>query len=532
MSRPAQNLMDVQNDCALRQTPRPNAHHSHGYGNYVESFSVILCRISVRVSRAGLAAERVTGSRPGRHRQEGSVPGEKGEKVVGRSQGRRHRVTPHVALVIETSLASGRDILRGIARYVREYGPWSIYHEPRSLEESVPRWLLDWDGDGIIARLQNTGIADAIVSTGIPAVDVLGVVRRPELPLAHVDNEAIARLAADHLLERGFRRFAFCGVDGINWSDERRTAFARAVALAGGECIEYRTTASHGTWEDEQDRLADWVRSLPHPCGVMACNDPAARRCSRRARRSDVRVPDEVAVVGVDNDEPICAIADPTLSSVVADHEGVGFQAAALLDRVASGQVAAGVAVFVPPIGVVTRRSSDVLALADREVAAAIGFIREHACLGLGVDEVCQKLALSRSTLQRRFRHLLGHTIHDEIVGPASNMHRSCWPRPTCRSRRSPCARVSAARSIWERSSGRVSARRPRAIAAGRGVAAGKARPSRREPPVLSRCIKRVLEPRSSTGESRWTMKKRHPIFQEGQYRRWAVRGAIAREAC
>jgi LacI family transcriptional regulator len=336
---------------------------------------------------------------------------------VGRSQSRQNRVTPHIALVIETSHASGRDILRGIARYVREYGPWSIYHEPRSLEESVPRWLRNWDGDGIIARLQNTRIARAIVSTGIPAVDVLGVVRRPELPLAHVDNGAIARLAAEHLLERGFRRFAFCGLDGTNWSDERGSAFSRAVALAGGECIVYRAAGGRGTWEDEQDRLAEWVGSLPHPCGVMACNDPRGQKVLEACRRSGVRVPDEVAVVGVDNDEPICEIADPTLSSVVADHEGVGYQAAALLDRARAGEVGAGVAVYVPPIGVVTRRSSDVLALADREVAAAIGFIREYACLGLGVDEVCEKLALSRSTLQRRFRDLLGHTIHDEIVG-------------------------------------------------------------------------------------------------------------------
>jgi LacI family transcriptional regulator len=320
-----------------------------------------------------------------------------------------------VALLIETSLASGRDILRGVARYVREHGPWSIYLEPRSLEESVPRWLRGWDGDGIIARLQNERIAEAVASSGVPAVDVLGVVRRAGLPLAHVDNAAIARLAAGHFLERGFRRFAFCGLDGINWSGERRDAFARAVAEAGGECLVY-ASGGRGTWEDEQDHLAAWVRSLPRPCAVMACNDPRGQKVLEACRRSDVRVPDQVAVVGVDNDEPICAIADPPLSSVVPDHERVGYEAAALLDRVRAGDAGADAAVFTPPVEVVTRQSSDVLALADREVAEAIGFIREYACLGLGVDEVCRKLALSRSTLQRRFRRLLGRTIHDEIV--------------------------------------------------------------------------------------------------------------------
>lgn len=321
-----------------------------------------------------------------------------------------------VALVIETSLASGRDILRGIARYAREHGPWSIYHEPRSLEESVPAWLRGWDGDGIIARVQNRPIAEAVVASGVPAVDVLGVVRRPELPLAHVDNAAIAGLAAGHFLERGFRRFGFCGLDGVNWSDERRDAFARAVAEAGGECLVYARPAGRPSWEDEQDHLAAWVRSLPRPCAVMACNDPRGQKVLEACRRSGVRVPEQVAVLGVDNDEPICAIADPPLSSVVPDHERVGYEAAALLDRVRAGEVGAGAAVYIPPAGVVTRQSSDVLALADREVAEALGFIREYACLGLGVEEVCRKLALSRSTLQRRFRRLLGHTIHDEIV--------------------------------------------------------------------------------------------------------------------
>lgn len=334
---------------------------------------------------------------------------------MGRNRRRPIRVAPRIALVVETSLASGRDILRGIARYARVHGPWSIYHAPRGLEESAPSWLRDWDGDGIIARLQNERIAEAVVSSGIPAVDVLGVVRHPKLPLSHVDNAAIARLAAEHFLERGFRYFGFCGLDRINWSLERRDAFAGAVAAAGGACLVY-TLRGRRSWEAEQNDLAEWVRSLPTPCAVMACNDPRGQLVLEACRRSGVQVPDEVAVVGVDNDEPICAISDPPLSSVVPDHERVGYEAAALLDRLRAGEVGTDLAVHVPPAGLVTRQSSDVLALSDREVAEAIRFIREHACLGIGVEEVCHALSLSRSTLQRRFRSLLGRTIHDEIV--------------------------------------------------------------------------------------------------------------------
>src|SRR5262245_45133107 len=119
---------------------------------------------------------------------------------------------PHVALIIETSLASGREILRGIAHYVRESRPWSIFHEPRDLEGAVPKWLRHWEGDGVIVRAQNRSIAQAVVRTGLPAVDVLGLARDAALPLVHVDDAAIARLAAEHLLERGFRHLGFCGI--------------------------------------------------------------------------------------------------------------------------------------------------------------------------------------------------------------------------------------------------------------------------------------------------------------------------------
>src|ERR1700722_17446644 len=146
---------------------------------------------------------------------------------------------PHVALLVETSLASGRDVLRGIAQYVREHGPWSIFQEPRGLEAGAPPWLKTWRGDGIIVRLQDESMAVAVAATGLPAVDVLGVAPHPSIPLVHVQDEQIAVLAAEHLLERGFRHFGFCGVRGINWSERRCAAFARRVTAAGGDVSTY-----------------------------------------------------------------------------------------------------------------------------------------------------------------------------------------------------------------------------------------------------------------------------------------------------
>ncbi len=326
---------------------------------------------------------------------------------------------PRVALIVETSLASGRDVLRGIARYLRAHGPWSVYHEPRALEESVPPWLTQWHGDGIIARIQNRPIADAVVGTGLPVVDVLGLVPGLPVPLVHVDDRAVARLGAEHLLERGFRHFGFCAVEGANWSDARQAEFETIVQQAGFDCSICRLpTDTRGltNWESQQDLLTDWVRSLPRPVGVMVCNDPRGQLVLEAARRAGAAVPEQLAVIGVDNDEPLCEIAYPPLSSVKPDHERVGYQGAALLDGMMHGETAPPAPVYVPPAGLVTRLSTDVLAIDDPHVAMAVRFIREHACDGIGIDDIVAHLPLSRSTLQRRFRKALGRTVHDELL--------------------------------------------------------------------------------------------------------------------
>lgn len=326
---------------------------------------------------------------------------------------------PRVALIVETSLASGRDILRGIARYVREHGPWSIYHEPRALEEDTPRWLDEWRGDGIIARIQNPSIADAVTRTGLPVVDVLGLVPAAGVPLVHVDDRAIADLAAEHLLERGFREFGFCAISGATWSDGRRKAFVEAVGRSGfrcRECVLPPDARGHATWEEQQSRLVQWIRSLPRPVGIMVCNDPRGELVVEACRRVGVAVPEEAAVIGVDNDEPLCDICDPPLSSVMPDHRRVGYEGASLLDRLMAGHPAPEAPVYVPPLGIMTRLSTDVLAVNDQHVVQALRFIREHACDGVTIDDVLERSRVSRSTLQRRFRKLLGRSVHEEIL--------------------------------------------------------------------------------------------------------------------
>lgn len=334
---------------------------------------------------------------------------------------------PHVALLVETSHASGRDILRGIARYLREHEPWALFIEPHGSKDSPPRWLRQWRGDGIIARIQDRAYASAIRAIGIPTVDVLGLVPAKQMPLVHVDDAAVALAAAQHLGERGFRHFAYVGIGGLNYSAKRREAFVRAVRERGGDSQYYelpRHCEGEDSWENMEDDLADWVRRLPKPCGVMLCSDQLGPKVLEACRRAKISVPAELAVIGVDNDEPLCEVCNPPLSSVRPNHEAVGYEAARLLDQLMRRKRPPAQPVWIQPLGIQARLSTQVLALDDRQLAKAIQFIHEQACAGLTTNEVARHAGLSLSVLQRRFRTALKRTIHDEIM--SARLRHAC----------------------------------------------------------------------------------------------------------
>ncbi|MHC5538559.1 XylR family transcriptional regulator [Singulisphaera rosea] len=335
---------------------------------------------------------------------------------------RRRTSPPHVVLIIETSTAYGRALIGGVSQYVREYGPWTIYLEQRSLQDQAPPWLDRWDGDGIISRASTPKSAAKVLKTGIPTVDLNDQVRDLGLPQIHSDHAAIARMAAQHLIERGFRHFAYFGFPVFEWSVRRRDAFAACVEAAGHQFHERKSVprVSWGhqqtSWEDEIEGVAKWVKELPKPLGVMTGNDTRGMQLLDACRRAGVAVPEEVAVVGVDNEELVCQLAHPPLSSVIPDAFRVGYEAAALLARLMNGERADEMLRWVLPIGVATRQSSDVTAISDPRVADALSFIREHACEGIGVEDVLTHVDVSRSLLQRTFRKVLGRTIHEAIV--------------------------------------------------------------------------------------------------------------------
>jgi LacI family transcriptional regulator len=332
---------------------------------------------------------------------------------------------PHVALLVESSRAYGRGVLVGIAKYVREHGPWSISFEEHGLCDDVPQWLADWRGDGIITRLENQAMVEVVRRLNVPTVYLRNLPQNIKAPCVLTDNAAAARHAFEHLRERGFRHFAYCGYDGADYSDERRVAFVERVGQFGRQCHVFNSppSAAYGnTVEFESEglkdgeRVARWIRDLPKPVGLMACNDSRGRQVLDACRAAGVGVPDEVGVLGVDNDEVLCDLSDPPLSSVVPNAERIGVEAAALLDQMMAGQEPVARPLLVEPKAVVARQSTEVLAIEDRQIAAAARFIREHACEGIDVGDVVEAIALSRSTLERRFSKALGRSPKEEIL--------------------------------------------------------------------------------------------------------------------
>jgi len=325
---------------------------------------------------------------------------------------------PRVALLIETSNSYARGLLRGIHAYIREHDGWATYLLEQGRGDAPPPWLTEkWQGDGIIARIENGHIAEVVKRTGLPVVDVSSGNVAPDVPRVITNGAAVARLAAEHLAERGVEHFGFASDDRFEWSLRRGEQFAKIVQELGFSCDvlgEHKPLRVQPDWDQEERALTAWLRRLPKPVGVMACHDMRGLQLIQVCRRIGLAIPDEVAVVGVDNDEILCSLATPPLSSVIQDTYRIGFEAAQLLDQWLAGK-RPQLETLIEPLGMVTRQSSDVLAVSDPEISKAVRFIREHACDGIRVEDVLRVVTVSRRIFEHRFKKLLGHTPHDEI---------------------------------------------------------------------------------------------------------------------
>lgn len=331
-----------------------------------------------------------------------------------------------VALLIESSRAYGRGVLRGVASYLHAHPDWSVYVQSRSPEDPPPPWLEGWEGHGIMARVESRALESAILRTGLPCIDLRGAFDLA-MPLVETNEHSTCRLAFEHLRNRGFRHLAFCGFEGANYS-ERRLNYFRQLAGAPGFSFHWYESPLPGKQDGElmlssreelalltTDSLTEWLQQLPKPVGLFACNDVCGQQVLNTCREEGMAVPEQIAVLGVDNDTVHCELSEPPLSSIQLNTLKIGCTAASLLDGLMKRDESPPAKTFIDAMGVVVRQSTDIVAVEDPVVARAVRFIRQNVGNVISVPDVVEAASVSRRQLERRFQEALGRTPNEEI---------------------------------------------------------------------------------------------------------------------
>ena len=351
-----------------------------------------------------------------------------------------------ILLLVETSRVFGRGVIEGISRYAREQSNWIFHFEDRGILEGLPTWLQKWRGDGIIARSPTKALSKAIGQFQCPVVELLGDGKQLSAEV-RTDEKLTAELAIEHLLKQGFEHLAFYSIAQSWWSNARRDAFEQIVqsrSLSGhvfpgaykGSSLPYPT------WKpDFEAPLTQWLDRLPKPVGVWAAADSQAIRILEACRQINLHVPADVGVLGTSNDDIVCNLLSPPLSSIELNPHEVGYKAAALLDLkmkmrnkdTTSRELLQKTPILVPPSEVVVRGSSDRIAIIDPELDQAVKIINRDAVNGLTVEQLAKEMLISRSTLERRFRDFFECSPAQEInririERAKSFLRETAWP--------------------------------------------------------------------------------------------------------
>lgn len=319
---------------------------------------------------------------------------------------RAHRPALRVLLLISPEKAYGRDVLEGIIQHNELHERWQLRLGPR--RATGLRAALQ-GVDGVIAETRHRGRLETLSSFRSPVVIVTGEFRPGRLPMVVADNEASGRLAANHLLQLGLRHLAFVGHPDTWFSRVRQMAFARRGRELGLECSPYLRRRL------EIPGLKKWLHLLPRPTGLLAMNLDTAKIVCDACIESGLRVPEDVAVLGVDRDDVMSRLSVPPLSTIDLGVDRIGQRAAELLGELLSGAPAPDGPIVVPPLGVIECQSTDVLAVDDADLSRAIRYIRAHATESLRVADILAAIPVSRRKLEMGFRRVLARTIEEEI---------------------------------------------------------------------------------------------------------------------
>ncbi len=319
-----------------------------------------------------------------------------------------------VLLFLQATRGIERGLLTGIARYSSLVGPWTFYRQPHTYvarEEELP--FQEWAPEGAFCSEDDlTRLGHLGVPTILYNIDAYSGF----CPAIITDNKTAGELAARHLLDQGHRHFAFCGYSKILWSDARRDAFLTSMAQVGHSVQTYHIRRRFN-WVREEPRLRAWLAKLTKPIGIFCANDDLAESVLETCRVLNYSVPEDVSLLGVDDDEYICQLQNPPLSSVRIASDVAGYEAAALLDRLMTGlEEANGQRILASAVGITPRQSTSILLTQDPEVRKALLYIREHADRPLLVSQVVAATSISHRALNSRFHAECGCSILKQVT--------------------------------------------------------------------------------------------------------------------
>ena len=333
-----------------------------------------------------------------------------------------------IIFLTDFSEAYARGLLLGIARYAHDTGQaWSLCRLPLSIRdkfgiEAVIDWALRMRADAVIGQFYNTDNVELFARNGIITIAQDFKARFTTIPNITGPHFLAGKMGAEYFAKKGFRHFAFYGTRDVVWSDERMQGFRETVRAANPSFTfsALCKNTQNALWDYDTNQLVTWLQSLPKPVAIMACDDNHAYHITEACQQGEgggrLRIPDDIAVLGVDNDETICRLSSPNLSSLNQNIEQGGYDVAQLIDRILRDPATPREDVMVQPTHIVTRQSTDIYANNDQHIAEVLKYIHENISQKITVDELVELVPLSRRLLETRFKRSMGTSIYDYIL--------------------------------------------------------------------------------------------------------------------
>lgn len=326
-------------------------------------------------------------------------------------------IMKRIALAFPTGVQHLERVAFGIRRYANENGNWAILTNPETHFLSISS-LRKWDGDGVIALINTEEDKEIISQLNCPTVNISGVFEHSPVPRVMVDYAQAGRIAADHLLDRGFQRLAFYGIRNVWYSNEYYRGFAENASKSGAKVWKFESSSSIGVekpWEHGISELEQWLLALNKPVGLMTCSDPRAVMVIQTCHRLGLKVPDEIAIVSSNNDTSTCEFTTPTLTSVARNGDAIGFAAAKLLNELMEGKIKTSEDLVVKPVGIVSRSSTNILSIENEELSEALNYIQKNLSTPLSIESVCRHVGMSRRWLEYSLKQHLKCTPHEFV---------------------------------------------------------------------------------------------------------------------